>query len=67
MVSTRNPETMTESERRQEITALLAAALLRAVRQNRETSKSPKVKKPSTFRRKRGSVWLRGPPPESGD
>lgn len=42
MVSTRNPETMTEPERRQEITALLAAALLRAVRQNRATSKSPK-------------------------
>lgn len=42
MVSTRNPETMTEPERRQEITALLAAALLRTVRQNRDTSKSPK-------------------------
>ena len=42
MVSTRNPETMTEPERRQEITSLLAAAILRAVRQNRATSKSSK-------------------------
>ena len=42
MVSTRNPETMTEPERRHEISALLAAALLRAVRQNRDTSKSSK-------------------------
>ena len=42
MVSTRNPETMTEPERRQEITALLAAALLRAVCQSWDTSKSPK-------------------------
>ncbi len=42
MVSTRNPETMTEPERRQEITAILAAALLRTVRQNRATSTNPK-------------------------
>jgi len=42
MVSTRNPETMTEPERRQEITAILAAALLRTVRQNRAASTNPK-------------------------
>jgi hypothetical protein len=37
MVSTRNPETMTEPERRQEITTILATALLRTVRQSRAT------------------------------
>ena len=42
MVSTRNPEAMTEPERRQEIAALLAAALLRTVRQSRATSTSSK-------------------------
>ncbi len=35
MVSTRNPDTMTEPERRAEITTLLAVALLRRVRQLR--------------------------------
>lgn len=35
MVSTRNPESMTEPERRSEIAALLAAALVRRVRQMR--------------------------------
>ncbi len=42
MVSTRNPETMTEPERRQEVAALLATALLRTVRQIRATSTNPK-------------------------
>lgn len=38
MVSTRNPETMTEPERRAEITSLLATALVRRVRQVRAES-----------------------------
>jgi len=40
MVSTRNPDTMTEPERRSEITSLLARALLRRVRQLRAEAKS---------------------------
>jgi hypothetical protein len=40
MVSTRNPETMTEPERRSEIVTLLARALLRRVRQLRDEAKS---------------------------
>ncbi len=42
MVSTRNPETMTEPERRREIAALLAAALVRRVRQVRGESDTSK-------------------------
>lgn len=42
MVSTRNPETMTEPERRSEIAALLAAALVRRVRQMRAEAKPVK-------------------------
>jgi hypothetical protein len=42
MVSTRNPETMTEPERRREIASLLAAALVRRVRQVRDKSGTSK-------------------------
>ncbi len=42
MVSTRNPDTMTEPERRAEITALLTRALVRRVRQIRAESLTPK-------------------------
>lgn len=42
MVSTRNPETMTEPERRQEMAALLATALVRRVRQVRAESLTSK-------------------------
>ena len=40
MVSTRNPETMTEPERRSEIIALLSRGLLRRVRHIRAKAKS---------------------------
>ena len=42
MVSTRNPETMTEPKRRQEIVSLLATALVRRVRQVRAEASTPK-------------------------
>ena len=42
MVSTRNPETMTEPERRTEIAALLARALIRRVREVRAEASKPK-------------------------
>jgi hypothetical protein len=42
MVSTRNPETMTEPERRAEIRSLLARALVRRVRQVRAESSPAK-------------------------
>jgi hypothetical protein len=42
MVSTRNPDTMTEPERRSEITSLLARALVRRVRQVRAESSASK-------------------------
>jgi hypothetical protein len=40
MVSTRNPETMTEPERRSEIVTLLARGMLRRVRRLRAEAKS---------------------------
>jgi hypothetical protein len=40
MVSTRNPETMTQPERRSEIATLLSRGLLRRVRQIRAEEKS---------------------------
>ena len=42
MVSTRNPDTMTEPERRSEIASLLARALVRRVRQVRAESSTSK-------------------------
>ena len=42
MVSTRNPDTMTEPERRSEIASLLATALVRRVRQLRAESDTSK-------------------------
>lgn len=40
MISTRNPATMTESERRAEIASLLGVALLRTVRDKKQKRKS---------------------------
>ncbi len=42
MVSTRNPETMTEPERQQEVASLLAAALVRRIRQVRAITSGQK-------------------------
>ncbi|MEO0474366.1 MAG: hypothetical protein AAF085_00150 [Planctomycetota bacterium] len=41
MVSTRNPDTMTEPQRRREISSLLAAALVRYVRDQRKQQSPP--------------------------